>query len=185
MSAETRVAKKAHMRTSVEHRPKAQRRTPLDSKRKGRVAVGVCGVVLGIAYLLGAAQLEMGERAQPGPGTFPVLVGVAVIAVSMLTVGEAYFSAVVSGEVDLPKRSVAMYVGGFLLAVLGYGLILPHLGQYLSCALFMILTIKLLGPHGWVRSALYGVAAGFVISIVFVELLAIRMPAGIWPGPFQ
>ncbi|WP_324275529.1 hypothetical protein [Blastococcus brunescens] len=45
----------------------------------------------------------MGTRERPGAGVFPLIIGIAMIAVSVLTLVEAWFTDRVTGELNLPK----------------------------------------------------------------------------------
>ncbi|MQA94581.1 MAG: hypothetical protein GEV11_07965 [Streptosporangiales bacterium] len=154
----------------------------LDGVRKGRMIVGAVTLVAGAVYTAHAFTLPMGTMAQPGAALFPILVGVATLVISVLTIAEARFTTKVTGAYERPAEGRARLVLGMAGAILGYLLLLPLIGQYLGSALFGAVAVRLLRGGPWWRAALYGVLLGLVISYIFLELLGVRLPAGTWTG---
>jgi putative tricarboxylic transport membrane protein len=155
-------------------------RPPLDSKRKGRLVVGGVGLVLGLWFTWYTwANVPMGTQERPGAGVFPLVVGIAMAGVSVLTLAEAWLTDAVSGELSFPegkKRRVLLLMAVALVAFVG---LYQTLGQYIASSLFMIAGLSLLGSRSMVRNIVYGTAIGVGISAFFMELLSVRLPDGL------
>lgn len=152
----------------------------LDQKSLGRLIVGVVGLAGSIGYLVMAIDMPTGSMDSPGPGMFPIGVGVLAVVVSLIVIGEGLLKSGPTGDVELPvrfERRQALYFLGTLVA---YILLLPLLGQYVAASLYVIATLKLLGGLSWVRSILVGLAMGIGVSALFGEVLDVSLPSGIW-----
>lgn len=152
----------------------------LDSKRKGRLVAGGLGLLLGIWFSWYTwLNVPMGTQARPGAGVFPLVIGFALIAASLLTITEAWFTDQVSGELDFPKgeklRTLLLMSVALILLIGLY----RWLGQYVSSCLFMISGLAILGTRSWQRNVVYGTAIGVGISAFFMELLGVRLPEGL------
>lgn len=152
----------------------------LDSKRKGRLVVGALGLVLGLWFTWYTwSHVPMGTQDRPGAGVFPTAVGVGMVAVSILTLVEAWFTDTVTGDVNLPRGEKRRTVLLMAVAVIAFAALYPFLGQYIASSLFMIVSLGLLGTRSMLRNIVYGTAIGVGISAFFVELLGVRLPQGV------
>jgi hypothetical protein len=152
----------------------------LDQKRTGRVVVGALGLLIAIGYLVEAINMPAGTMEAPGPGLFPIGVGIAGIVISALVVIEALVSTQVSGSLELPSGPQRKLVLYFLVTLILLVVLLPILGQYVASSLYAIAVIKLMSKLNWIRVVIYGVLLGCGISAMFIEGFSIRMPQGIW-----
>lgn len=155
----------------------------LDGKRKGRMIAGGIGLLFGLWFSWYTwANVPMGTQERPGAGVFPLVVGIGLVVVSVMTIVEAWRTAVVAGELNFPtgekRRTLLLLAGSFIAFVALY----RFLGQYLASSLFMIAALAILGTRSWVRNVLYGAAIGIGISAFFMELLGVRLPMGVF-GP--
>ncbi|TFV64747.1 tripartite tricarboxylate transporter TctB family protein [Geodermatophilus sp. DF01-2] len=155
-------------------------RPALDSKRRGRIIAGTLGLLLGVWFSWYTwVNVPFGTQERPGAGVFPLFVGLLMIAVSLLTIAEAWFTDQVSGEINFPKgeklRTVLLMAVALILLITFY----QPLGQYVASVLFMIAALFVLGTRSWVRNVVYGTAIGVGISAFFVELLGVRLPMGL------
>lgn len=153
---------------------------PADPQRRGRIVLGVIGLVVAIGYTVESFLIPMGELAQPGPGLFPRGVGIAFAAISAALIIESAFGANAGGPVELPRgdrlRLVALFGG----CTVGFALLLPILGQYVAATLYLIVVLRVLSELAWWRVLAYGVALGVGVSAFFTEVLMIRLPGGVW-----
>ncbi|MFD5225984.1 tripartite tricarboxylate transporter TctB family protein [Microbacterium sp. NPDC058342] len=153
-----------------------------DQKRTGRAVIGLVGVAVSGGYLSVALGMPMGGAGTPGPGRFPMIVGIAAIIISLLVIGEAVLSSAGGGEIELPKGREAKNVIGFAVLTIAFILLLPLLGQYIGATLYFMAMIWFLGRIAWWKVMLYGLIAGIGTSFVFIELLGVRLPAGVILG---
>jgi putative tricarboxylic transport membrane protein len=155
-------------------------RPALDSKRKGRLVVGGLGLLLGLWFTWYTwSNVPMGTQDRPGAGVFPLFIGVAMIAVSILTLVEAAFTDRVSGEVNLPKGAKLRPVLLMAAALVAFVALYQFLGQYIASSLFLIASLSVLGTRSMLRNVVYGTAIGVGISAFFMELLGVRLPQGL------
>ncbi len=155
-------------------------RPALDSKRKGRLVVGGLGLLLGTWYTWYTwVNVPMGTQERPGAGVFPLIIGVAMIVVSLLTLLEAALTDKVSGEINLPKGARLRPVLLMSAALVVFVALYQSLGQYIASSLFMIAALSILGTRSLPRNIVYGTAIGVGISAFFMELLEVRLPDGL------
>lgn len=153
-----------------------------DQKRTGRAVLGIVGVAVSGGYLSMALAMPMGGPGSPGPGRFPMIVGIAAVLISLLVIGEAFFTSGIGGEIELPRGKEAKNVIGFAVLTTAFILLLPLLGQYIGSTLYFMTMIWFLGRIAWWKVLLYGLIAGVGTSFVFIELLSVRLPAGVILG---
>lgn len=78
-------------------------RSPLDSKRRGRIVAGLFGLMLGICFSWYTwSNVPFGTQDRPGAGAFPLVVGIGMVVVSVLTIAEALLTDQVSGDIRFP-----------------------------------------------------------------------------------
>ncbi|GAA5145505.1 hypothetical protein GCM10025768_02830 [Microbacterium pseudoresistens] len=151
----------------------------IGTKRRGRIVVGAAGAIIGAIYLIMAFQLSMGRPAAPGPGVFPVVVGIFLIVASIGMILEAVVSSALEGDIEFPRgpalKRLAIFVGG----TLAFIVLLPVLGLFLSAALYILLVIKALGRKGWLVPLIASAALSAIVAVSFVILL--KVPLSILP----
>ncbi|WP_245908767.1 tripartite tricarboxylate transporter TctB family protein [Mycobacterium neglectum] len=153
-----------------------------DPQRRGRMIFGAANLMVALGYLIQALGMPRGTAEHPGPGLWPIAVGMAWVVISLLVIAEAAVSREVGGQIDLPtgveRRNVLMFLG----ATITFVVLLPFLGQYIAASLYAIAIIKLLSSLSWARAVAYGVVLGAGISFAFISLLQIRLPVGLFGG---
>jgi len=160
-------------------RPPFQMRTTPFQKRRGFLALGGLGLLFSAAYLGMSLQLPFGQVDQPGAGVFPILVCIILVIASLTTVWEGW-KMDRAQRVDLPAGGAGKRLLGLTGLLLGYFLALPWLGQFISSTLFCVLLIRVLSDLGWPRIVAYSLAISIALYVVFVFLLKVPMPRGIW-----
>lgn len=151
----------------------------LDGKRKGRIVAGAVGFLFSVGYTLQATQLPFGELSSPGAAVFPMIVGVSLIVISLLTILEAWRTEAVTGSIEFPTGKDLLRLLLAALSVISYIVILPFLGQLLTSFLFVAALLRLLSELSWVRIILYTAAISLLSFWFFVELLGVPLPSGI------
>lgn len=151
----------------------------MDQKRAGRLLVGFVALMVSIGYLIESLSMPQGTLESPGPGMFPVGVGVISIIVALLVIAEGAIGTGTRGSLDLPtgfeRRQVLVFMG----TLIGFILILPLAGQYVAASLYVVSTLRFLGRLSWARSVIVGALVGIGVSFLFSEVLEIPLPAGL------
>lgn len=146
-----------------------------------RLLIGIAGLAALSYYTWDASSMPLGESSMPGPGLFPMIVGIAGILFSIIVIVDALPKIRKRSTIELPQGSTAKGIVGVLLLLAGYVLVIDLLGTYLSSAIFAVLSIKVLSHHPWWRSALYGVVMGVTCVFLFDYLLNVSLPqSSLW-----
>lgn len=135
------------------------------------VLTAVVVLVLGIGTLVGSARLGVGSAEEPGPGTWPMLVGVvtALLAVGLLLMarrthdGERFASA--SWLVLIGLASMVVFV-----------VLLPVIGFEIPAALLCLVWLRFLGREGWRLSVVVSLGLVAAFYVVFVGALSVPIP---------
>jgi putative tricarboxylic transport membrane protein len=147
-------------------------------KRKGYIAIGGAGLVVGASYLGLALELPFGALDQPGAAVFPVAVGILMLLVSLAAIWEGW-RLDIGEQVEFPIGDDLRRLLGLVGLLLVYFVTLPWLGQLIGSALFCAGLIRLLSTTGWLRSLVYGLVMAVVLYAVFVVAFKVSMPRGI------
>lgn len=132
-------------------------------------------------YLAHGLSLARGTAARPGPGFFPLAVGVFVVSVACGFVVLAFRGAVASAG---PARTAAgggRRAAATTAALLGFCLLLPWLGYPASALLFVGVLLRCLGA-GWGAAVLTAVLGAAGSYYLFATLLGVPLPGGLWAG---
>lgn len=149
------------------------------SRSQGYLGAGIIGILLSAGYLHMTMDLPMGEMDQPGAGVFPVLVTGVLFIASISALWEGWQRRAESPALDLPRGSDAIRLIKMISLLLIYFLVIPWLGFLLSSILFCAILIRLLSTLSWTRCAIYALIMSGIVSLVFISLLKVPMPAGV------
>jgi hypothetical protein len=121
----------------------------------------------------------MGRVRQPGAGVFPVISGFLLLLGSVSALWEGMKQRN-SEKVELPAGSDLLRLLAVLGGVLGYLILLPVLGQLISSTLFCFVLIRALSSLSIWRVMLYAVLMAGAAYLLFVRILMLPMPGGIF-----
>ena len=138
---------------------------------------GLMFVVTGLGFAWGATFYNFGTSARPGPGYFPLGLGVILAGLGALTLFEALTIETDDGEP----------VGGFawkplatiLLSVLMFGLLLPRLGMVLTIPV-LVMVSSLAGDEFHLRDAIIN-SVVLTLGSWAIFILGLKLVIPIWP----
>jgi hypothetical protein len=140
-------------------------------------------LTLAIGYEAMALWMPQGSLKFPGPGYYPKLVGIFLIAASLgcliqaLLVRRPARAAEVKAEpAPRPVAGTSAVLVGLLL---GYGLLLKPLGFPIAICLFLLAAIRVFGYRRWAVSVLIALGLTIISYLVFVAWLKVPLPLGI------
>ncbi len=147
------------------------------------------GVMLAIAlvYEIMALNMPRGTIRYPGPGFFPMVVGIFLIA----TVAGTLIQEILKRKPAKPSSgsqtaSEAAISSGYFgktfqlfALMIGYILALPHIGFPVAICIFMLISIRIFGSRHWVPALVLAVAISAFSYISFVLWLKVPLPLGI------
>jgi putative tricarboxylic transport membrane protein len=140
------------------------------------VAARVAGIgfaVLGVLVGLGAIHLKVGGWHSPGPGFFPLWIGVGMVVLGSLLALSRSERTYVHSELRGKKLVWAVFL------FMGYALILERLGFLLTTLVFIPLWLRFIEQSSWVEIVVMTVASAATIYAVFVRWLQVPLPAGV------
>jgi putative tricarboxylic transport membrane protein len=154
------------------------------------IAVGLIGIA-GL-YWLGADQIKVSRlEGIVGAQAVPKGLAVCLALLSALLIAQdawrgrraASAGAVEAGEVSGARAHLRAL--GMLLIGVGYLALVGAIGYVPAVALLVVATALYLG-EGWsVRLAVVAVGLALLYYLIFVLLLGIPLPPGIWPGAWR
>ncbi|MDO9524838.1 MAG: tripartite tricarboxylate transporter TctB family protein [Gemmobacter sp.] len=147
--------------------------------RNGRIAAGALGLGFAVVYLVEGNNLTLGRMRSPGPGVFPLVVGVLFALVSIGVIFDALTTRE-PGVSSYPKgadlRRLLLVSGAFVV----YVALLMVIGFPVATLAFVICFARLVGNVSWFRAVLGGVGLSATVWVIFTLILGVRLPAGIW-----
>ena len=144
-----------------------------------RRAAGFVVLAASGAYLAGSLAFPWGSAARPGPGFFPVAVGVflCVVALSFVLVPGVARAAVVTEALPAGARTRVMAT---TLALVGFTLLMPWIGFPAVAFLFVAILLKRLGGGAWPGVVIAALVSAGLSYYLFAVLLAVPLPRGIF-----
>lgn len=148
-------------------------------------------LAVGVVYEVMGMNMPRGTLAYPGPGFFPTLIGVFLIATAagcviqeLLGRKRAPETPAAAPAAPPPERQVAKTVQ--LLALLvGYMLVLKPLGFPIAIAVFVAIAIRIFGYRKWLPTAAMAVVIAAASYVAFVAWLKVPLPLGLLETLFE
>jgi hypothetical protein len=154
--------------------------------RDSGVAVGLIGIAA--LYWLGADQIRI-SRLEGIVGAQAVPKGLAVLlaVLSALLIAQDLWRArravgAAGGEArEVSGRYAHLRAAGMLLIGVGYLVLVGTIGYVPAVALLVVATALYLGQRLSARLVVLAVGLALLYDLMFVRLLGIPLPPGIWP----
>jgi hypothetical protein len=141
--------------------------------------LAVAVLVISGIYLVNGMVLPRGTAAQPGPGFYPIAVGMfgAAVALTWLVVALRRAPALAGGRIEMPPDGLrrAGIAAGLLV---GFCLLLPWAGYPPAAFLFTSLLLRGLGAS-WPGASLVGLVTAVGSYYLFGVLLGVPLPRGV------
>lgn len=155
-------------------------------------SVVFAGLILavGLVYEIMALNMPRGRLSYPGPGLFPMIIGVFLIATALGCLLQEILPRKKTGEgpsaSPLPSQDSAApgdrnvkKTFQLMALMIGYTLALKTLGFLISICAFLVVAIRIFGYRRWVPAlAMAAVIAG-ISYVSFVLWLKVPLPLGI------
>lgn len=146
-------------------------------------------LAVGLVYEAMAMNMPEGSLAYPGPGLFPMVVGVFLIATSLGCLLQEIMprmrskdSAASSLPSEVPaaaeERNVAKTIQLTALMI-GYIFVLKPLGFPLAIFAFLALAIRIFGYRKWLPTLAMAAVIASLAYVAFVVWLKVSLPLGI------
>jgi putative tricarboxylic transport membrane protein len=147
--------------------------------RRVKVYCSLFWLLFAVVTCLEASRLDMGEMSAPGPGFFPLSLGVATGILSLIAIYQASQSKKSSG-VTAPKERIRWWNILIIIgAVIVYTLSVGKLGFLINTFLLITLLLKVVDPQSWKTSILGGLITAIASELVFNVILKAQIPTGL------
>jgi putative tricarboxylic transport membrane protein len=140
--------------------------------------VNITAIILSIIYLIGALGYPMGTAEQPGPGRYPLLVGILLIIASVGNLVNTLLKPATE-KLDLPVGKDL----GRVLAVTGgtgaYIILLPYAGHLLASFVMVFVALQAMGLSSWPMKVGFTIAMALGSYYLFDVILMVPLPKGV------
>jgi putative tricarboxylic transport membrane protein len=144
----------------------------------GDLVFGGVGLALAIVYYVLAATIPESQLADAvGPQGLPKIYAVALGVLSLLLIARSI------GRPEIRERQSFRFVGLLLIGAV-YIVVIPYAGYVVSLTALIAATCFYQSKEWSWRPLAVAAAGAIVFWILFVEILGIQHPAGIWPDLF-
>jgi putative tricarboxylic transport membrane protein len=153
----------------------------MNAQSKEELLASVILTSFGSFVVYEALRLPYSSEFGPGPGFFPLWIGIGIVACSLVMLYAYFFRADSNSEETVrPSRVELARALGAWLAFVAAIVLLPLIGFGLSLGLLTVFLVLFLDRRSsWVA---LGVALGLALGfhLVFAVALGVSLPAGPW-----
>jgi hypothetical protein len=135
------------------------------------LVVAIVVIALGAATVIGSLALGAGSAAEPGTGTWPLLIGIALVA---LGVG-LLFTARSPSDAERFTGASWLVLAGVATMIVFVALI-SVIGFEIPAALLAFVWLRFLGHESWRSSVLTSLGLVVAFYLVFVAALSVPIP---------
>ena len=147
------------------------------NSRTAGLTAAVMFFVIGGSQVYLALELSRGTLAEPGPGLFPLLVGVLMCAASLSCLWPAMLEP---NSVKFDLRGDAQRLAVLVAAFVAFIFLLPRVGFILPSMLLLLVTLQVFGMRGLWRRLAIAAAITAAAVLIFETFLAVRFPTPSW-----
>ncbi|HEY6511482.1 MAG TPA: tripartite tricarboxylate transporter TctB family protein [Burkholderiaceae bacterium] len=138
---------------------------------------GLMFVATGLGFAWGAQFYSFGTSARPGPGYFPLGLGLLLAGLGALTLFEALTIETDDGE---PIGAFAWKpLGTILMAVILFGILLPRLGMALTIPVLIMISSLAGDEFHWREAIINSVVLALGSWAIFI--LGLKLVIPLWP----
>jgi putative tricarboxylic transport membrane protein len=137
---------------------------------------GVVVLFFGLAVVFFSSQLSYYSEYGPGPGFLPLWVGIVIAGCAIYVIIDVLKKHDKIGTFFKPRTKLGLHV---LIIIFITFLLLPLLGFSIGLALFVGITMRIMGKHRWVSCSLTAVVTAICIHLIFISWLTIPLPQGL------
>jgi hypothetical protein len=127
--------------------------------------------LIGLAGLVGALKLGLGQLTQPGPGLWPFVVSVVITVLSVVL---ALTGRHGTDTEKFSRAGVLTAIAVLTLVLLAFAL--PLIGFEIPSLLLTFVWLRFLGKESWRSSIVISVGTVVAFYVLFVLLLQIPLP---------
>lgn len=145
------------------------------------ICIGLAWLALGIFMAIASTSYDLGGFLQPGPGAYPLLLGMLMIVLSLKLILEGRLSRKSASKANAasPAFSPGWHRVALIVLVLTLAALVFEIIGYLPTFFLMILCLMRVGSaRNWKRILLTSFLSTLGVYLVFVLLLKQNLPVG-------
>jgi putative tricarboxylic transport membrane protein len=135
-------------------------------------------MIFGAMFTIGGLKYGLVQQGIPGPGSFPFIVGLICIGLSLVVFIVAFMQKPLSFKNFFPQESSLPKLILALMSILGYGFLLKSMGFVLTTFIFLLFSLRLIGRENWVTTLIFSLLVAVISRILFTSL-QVELPKGI------
>ena len=159
--------------------PKRRRRKRDRIVRWVKVYASLFWFLFAVLTCVQASRLDMGQMSAPGPGFFPLSLGVTIGILSLIAFYQATQSKTASRSPAGKERVRWWNIVIIISAVIAYALSVGKIGFLVNTFLLITLLLKVVEPQSWKTSILGGLITAVASELVFNVILKAQNPTGL------
>jgi putative tricarboxylic transport membrane protein len=147
-------------------------------------------LAVGLIYEIMALKMPQGRLSYPGPGLFPMIIGIFLVATALgCFIQEILFRKGTSEglsaspppdqESAAPANRNVIKTSQLMVLMIGYTLALKPLGFLISICTFMVVAIRIFGYRRWAPALAMAAVITGISYVTFVLWLKVPLPMGI------
>ncbi len=144
------------------------------SARSAGVIVALALAGTGAFFIWRSWLLSFGDLGVPGPGLFPFILGIALLAVSLAVAAEEWRREDSAAKIELGHRNVIVV----FVALVALSALFETAGAYAALGVMTALMLWTLARVTIVTSVLATAVGMVLVWIVFKVLLGVQLPVG-------
>jgi putative tricarboxylic transport membrane protein len=134
---------------------------------------------VGLIFCAGALRYKLMHLGAYGPGFYPFIMACVLIALSAALIIVSYRDRKEeAAEPDSAPKGIRKILF-VLIAVFGYGAVLPYAGFLLTTFILIIFLLRYIDPVRWPAVILIAVLTTLACYALFIRWLGVQMPRGI------
>lgn len=149
--------------------------------------VGALVVAIGAAAFIGSRSLGYWDDLGPGPGFFPLWLGVLLVVLGVIWIGQEVRARLrpETRREPVPEEETPDYSLPTVLAILvslcGLAACLELVGYQVSMLVFLLFHLLVVGRRGPLQSLVIAVIGSFGVFYAFTRLLTVPLPVSSIP----
>ena len=148
-------------------------------RNRGDIVASLFLIFIGIGVIVQAFRLRIGTPTQPQPGSFPLVAGVAMVALSVILLLRALRGSSAGGQAFGNPKHPAIIVAVMLV----YTLFFERLGYIIVTLMVSAVALRLLGTRWWIVAA-FSLFLSVGTYVLFDKILIVLLPDGVLAGLF-
>ena len=150
-------------------------------KQRVPLIVAIASLLLSIAYLIKGQQYPALVKGAPGPGLFPLTIGLFWLGVSLWSIVEVSREGpALALSTEWTDTAGWLRILVVLVTAALFILLLKLLGDLVVSFLSIITVMRAMGTKSPVRLLGTSVAVALVLHFLFVTELGVPLPQGLW-----